>query len=198
MHRGWGGRAGPTKYIAENLIDGDLSTGNHTHYCGRASVTVTLAQPQHIAEVVIYNNPSNDAPYHWAERAEGHELELIDEHGNVGSHIRLSRRFYPGLFGAQPAHTGTEHERKLVLGFTPGSLFEARLRLHVMRVLSRFVEEGRVVIDVLRCIEEQLSAMVGQRLMLPCLQHWTPGHGRAIENNRVWRNATTELRPSAS
>jgi hypothetical protein len=183
---------------AENLIDGDLSTSNHTHYRGRASATVTLAQPQHIAEVVIYNVPSNDAPYHHAERAEGHELELIDEYGNVLTHIRLSRRFYPGLFGAQPAHTGTEHERKLVLGFTPGALFEARLRLHVMRVLSRFVDEGHAVIDVLRCIEWQLIALLGQRLMLPCIQQWTPGHGRAIENNRVWRNGTTALRPSAA
>eukprot|EP01048_Picozoa_sp_COSAG05_P004131 COSAG05_NODE_212_length_13942_cov_18.039659_5_plen_1501_part_00 len=180
---------------AENLIDGDLSTKNCTEIqSGRASVTITLAQPQHIAKVVIYNIKDNRAPYYRAERAEGHELELIDEHGTVLTHIRLSRRFHPDLFGAQPAHAGTDHERKLVLGLTPGALFEARLRLHVMRVLSPFVDESHAVIDVLRCIERQLIALLGQRLMLPCLQQWTPGHGRAIENNRVWRNGTTELR----
>ena len=80
----WAGRS----YPAENLIDGDRTTGNHTQPDANGSwVVVELAEPQHIAEVVIYNSTSTYNGRRHAERAEGHELELVDEHGNACYHI---------------------------------------------------------------------------------------------------------------
>ena len=91
----WAGRS----YPAENLIDGNRHTGNHTQPDANGSwVVVELAEPQHIAEVVIYNSTSTYNGRRHAERAEGHELELVDEHGNACYHTRLSRRVHPELF----------------------------------------------------------------------------------------------------
>lgn len=174
-------------YEADNLIDGNLGSSNHTHHRDRGWVTVTLAQPQYVAQVVLFNSSSNDAPWHHAERAEGHELELIDEEGTVCSHVRLSRNFNAELFGAEPAETGTQHERKLILNFTPEALFAARVRLHVTWLLHSVVDAGLLNIDVLQCISYVLNIMLRGLANGEC---WARTQGRAIDNHILWRNCT--------
>ena len=110
----WAGRS----YPADNLIDGDRESGNHTQPDEHGSwVVVELAEPQHVAEVVIYNSTASYNGRRHAERAEGHELELVDEHGNACYHIRLSRRVHPELFADQaPKLALSFNQDQLALG----------------------------------------------------------------------------------
>ena len=108
---------------------------------GGSWLTVLLAQPCEVAELVIYNRKYNQKTYTHAERAEGHQVQLFDDGGKLRFHTVMCRRDHPDFFGRLPGDSYDDestHERKQVFSFAESDAAHGQRWLEARPPPSRF------------------------------------------------------------
>ena len=82
---------------ADKVIDGNLTTFNHTKHGSDSTTTITLLEAVRVERIVIHNVAWNDK---WknSERLEGATMRVLDEHGNALVVHTFSKSGEPRLF----------------------------------------------------------------------------------------------------